>query len=55
MKKKFVKCAGAKCDHNKLNKRTRVRANQNLDVRGACMQRQKGPNSPSANANFLEV
>jgi len=33
--------AGAKCDHLKLEVRTRVRAYLNLDVRGACVRPQK--------------
>ena len=35
------KGAGAKCDHQRIGVRARVRANLNLDVRGACMQCKK--------------
>ena len=38
---KITKGAGAKCDHLKLEVRTRVRAFLNLDVRGACVRRKK--------------
>ena len=34
--------AGAKCDHFKLEVRTHVRANLNLEVRGACVRPKKG-------------
>ena len=33
--------AGAKCDHQKIGVRARVRANLDLDVRGACVRRKK--------------
>ena len=33
--------ACAKCDHLKLEVRTRVRAHLNLDVRGACVRPKK--------------
>ena len=33
--------AGAKCDHLKLGVRTHVRADLNMDVRGACVQPKK--------------
>jgi hypothetical protein len=33
--------AGAKCDHQRIGVRARVRANINLDVRGACVRRKK--------------
>ena len=33
--------AGAKCDHFKLEVRTRVRAHLNLDLRGACVRPKK--------------
>jgi hypothetical protein len=33
--------AGAKCDHQRIGVRARVRANQDLDVRGACVRRKK--------------
>ena len=33
--------AGVKCDHLKLGVRTRVRADLNLDVRGACVRPKK--------------
>ena len=35
-------CAGAKCDHQRIGVRARVRANLNLDVRGACARPKKG-------------
>ena len=40
---KFTKGAGAgaKCDHQRIGVRTRVRANLDLDVRGACVRRKK--------------
>ena len=37
----YQKCAGARCDPFKLEVRTRVRADLNLDVRGACVRRKK--------------
>ena len=37
--------AGAKCDHFKLEVRTRVRAHLNLNVQGVCVRPKKGPNS----------
>ena len=37
----IYKGAGAKCDHQRIGVRTRVRANLDLDVRGACVRRQK--------------
>ena len=37
----YQKCAGARCDPFKLKVRTRVRADLNLDVRGACVRRKK--------------
>ena len=42
-KRYFTKSAGAgaKCDHLKLGVRTRVRADLNLDVRGACVRPKK--------------
>ena len=33
--------AGAKCDHQRIGVRARVRANLELDVRGACVRRKK--------------
>ena len=33
--------AGAKCDHQRIGVRARVRANLDLDVRGACVRRKK--------------
>ena len=42
--------AGAKCDHFKLDVRTRVRAHLNLDVRGACDPK-NGRNSYLANCS----
>ena len=35
------KGAGAKCDHQRNGVRARVRANLDLDVRGACVRRKK--------------
>ena len=40
-KRYFTKSTGAKCDHLKLGVRTRVRADLNLDVRGACVRPKK--------------
>ena len=37
----IYKGAGAKCDHQRIGVRTRVRANLDLDVRGACVRRKK--------------
>ena len=37
----FYKGAGAKCDHQRIGVRARVRANLDLDVRGACVRRKK--------------
>ena len=34
-------CAGVKCDHQRIGVRARVRANLDLDVRGACVRRKK--------------
>ena len=33
--------AGAKCDQQRIGVRARVRANLDLDVRGACVRRKK--------------
>ena len=33
--------AGAKCDHQRIGVRACVRANLDLDVRGACVRRKK--------------
>ena len=33
--------AGAKCDHQRIGVRARVRAKLDLDVRGACVRRKK--------------
>ena len=33
--------AGAKCDHQRIGVRARVRASLDLDVRGACVRRKK--------------
>ena len=33
--------AGAKCDHQRIGVRARVRANPDLDVRGACVRPKK--------------
>ena len=38
--------AGAKCDHQRIGVRARVRANIDLDVRGACVRRKK-PSQPT--------
>ena len=38
--------AGAKCDHQRMGVRARVRANLDLDVRGACVRRKK-PSQPT--------
>ena len=37
----LIKGAGAKCNHFKLELRTRVRAHLNLDVQGACVRPKK--------------
>ena len=37
----IYKGAGAKCDHQRIGVRARVRANIDLDVRGACVRRKK--------------
>ena len=37
-----VRCAGAVCDHFKINVRTRVCAVVNLGVRCACVRPEKG-------------
>ena len=42
----FTKGAGAKCDQQRIGVRARVRANLDLDVRGACVRRKK-PSQPT--------
>ena len=42
----FTKGAGAKCDHQRIGVRARVRADLDLDVRGACVRRKK-PSQPT--------
>ena len=37
----FTKGAGAKCDQQRIGVRALVRANLDLDVRGACVRRKK--------------
>ena len=44
--KDFYKGAGAKCDHQRIGVCARVRANLDLDVRGACVRRKK-PSQPT--------